>query len=222
MLRSPVLSPVWCRRCCRVCTCVTSSVRLSGVIKCNSYTTWRCPRQFPDLITHQNHLMNFELVSQVLEQNREVEEDREIAHNAMTPHGSMCHPLLTRKTKSNRCPWLGLQTVLTVKLPPPPPPGCCQQVGNFAFQFFSANISICLPSIDRNTYIRMYRYIYLKHFSSWVLNCSTLLPLDLLFHHSTLRVAQQSIGLSVGCAKVMSPSPYRWLWWLLPILCCSK
>lgn len=53
-----------------------------------------------------------------------------------------------------------------------------------------------LSSIDRNTYIRMYGYIYLKHISSWVLNCSAFLPLDLLFHHSTLRVAQQSAGLS--------------------------
>lgn len=76
-------------------------------------------------------------------------------------------------------------------------------MGNFAFKFFSANISIYLSSTDRSMYIDMYRYIYLKHMGSWVLNCSSLLPLDLLFRHSTLRVAQQSTGLSVGCAKIM-------------------
>ena len=36
-----------------------------------------------------------------------MEEDIEIAHKAMTPRGIMCHPLLTRKTKSKAIGALG-------------------------------------------------------------------------------------------------------------------
>lgn len=56
------------------------------------------------------------------------------------------------------------------------------KAGEFCLQYFSAYVSILLSSIDINMYMYLYMcmYTHLKHTRNCVLNCSTLLPLDLL------------------------------------------